>query len=120
MDDNEILLISIRKQELAAMIEGAVNKAIHIRQQQDTTNTDTADGAMSAKEAAKYLGISIATLYSKNSRGELPSYKAPGGKSLVFFKDELTAFIKTGRKPTKKEIQEHALDYLKPIKQKRG
>lgn len=53
-------------------------------------------------KAAEYLNLSVATLYSKVSRNEIPVCKK--GKRLYFYKSELTAWIKSGKISTVDEI----------------
>lgn len=67
---------------------------------------------LTVQEAAKFLGITVPTLYSKNSLGELPSCKAPGTKRLFFFKKDLLDYMKQGRKLTNHEIQAEAVKSL--------
>lgn len=67
---------------------------------------------LTVEQAANFMGITIATLYSKNSLGELPSCKAPGTKRLFFFKKDLLDYMKQGRKLTNHEIQAEALKGL--------
>ena len=68
---------------------------------------------LDAKEAAAFLNITLPTLYSKNCKGELPSCKAPGSKRLFFFKSDLIAHLKGGRKKTHSEREAEASKYLK-------
>ncbi len=73
---------------------------------------------LDAEEAARFMGITLPTLYSKNSLGELPSCKAPGTKKLFFFKKDLLEYMKEGRKLTNHEVQKEAL--LSVQKRKEG
>lgn len=57
---------------------------------------------LSIQEASKFLNLSVATIYSKISRGELPVNKR--GKKLYFLKEELFEYIKAGRRPSNSEI----------------
>ena len=63
-------------------------------------------------ETAEYLGVTTPTVYSKNSRGELPGCKAPGSKRLFFFKSDLDAYLRQGRKKTNAEIEAEASEFL--------
>lgn len=56
---------------------------------------------MSVQEAADFLKLSVPTIYSKVSKGELPYMKA--SKRLYFSKTELQEYIKSGRKKTSTE-----------------
>jgi hypothetical protein len=71
-----------------------------------------------AKEAALFLNLTLQTLYTKHSKGELPGCKAPGSKKLFFFKSDLIQFLKDGRKKTNAEVEAEAKAYL--LNQKRG
>lgn len=48
--------------------------------------------------AAEFLHLTIPTIYSKVSKGELPVCKAPGSKRLFFFEHDLISYLKSGRK----------------------
>ncbi len=61
-------------------------------------------------QAAAYLNLSVATLYSKVSRQEIPVNKQ--GKRLYFYKGELTTWIREGRKKTVSEIRQEAQDHI--------
>lgn len=66
---------------------------------------------LSMKEAAKFLGLSTATIYSKVSRRELPCMKQ--NNRLYFMQSELLDYLKAGRKETLEEIKEAALYNLR-------
>src|SRR3978361_1312454 len=69
------------------------------------------DKPLNVREAAEYLDITVAALYSLVSRTEIPVNKP--GKRLYFDKNELRAWIEAGRKRTNFEIQVEANKYLK-------
>lgn len=54
------------------------------------------DKLLTIQQAAEFLNLSVTTLYSKVSRGELPVMKR--GKRLYFSSDELMQYLKDGRK----------------------
>jgi excisionase family DNA binding protein len=66
---------------------------------------------LSMKEAAKFLNLSQATIYSKVSRRELPCMKQ--NNRLYFMQSELLDYLKAGRKETLAEIRELTLDKLR-------
>lgn len=70
------------------------------------------DELLTVKEAAKFLGISVPTLYSKKSRGEIPVCKPAGSKKLFFSKMELTEYIKSGKQKSNAEIEAEAQHYI--------
>jgi excisionase family DNA binding protein len=67
------------------------------------------DELLTISEAAKFLNLSVPTLYSKVSRREVPVNKQ--GKRLYFYKSELADWIKAGRKKTASEINQEAERY---------
>lgn len=60
------------------------------------------DELLTISQAAKFLNLSIPTIYCKVSRKEIPVNKQ--GKRLYFYKSELANWIMTGRKKTIAEI----------------
>lgn len=69
------------------------------------------DKLLSVQETASFLRLSVPTIYSKVSRGELPVMKQ--GNRLYFSQSELTEYLKIGKKKSCDEIMESAENYLK-------
>jgi excisionase family DNA binding protein len=69
------------------------------------------DKLLCIDEAAAFLCLSVATIYTKVSKGELPVMKR--SKRLYFSRIELTEYLKQGRKKTNSEIDAEAEAYLK-------
>jgi len=67
--------------------------------------TNDSDQWLSFNELLAYLPQkwSKATLYTKISKGEIPYYKR--GKNLVFLRSEIDAWLREGRRFSKKEIK---------------
>lgn len=78
-----------------------------------TPNTPE-DELLTVPQAAEFLQLTVATIYSKVSRQELPVMKR--GKRLYFSKKELVAYLQAGRKKTLNEIAAEANTYLKKNK----
>lgn len=76
---------------------------------------ETSEKLLTIKEAADFLNLSVPTMYSKVSKGELPVMKR--SKRLYFSKEELLLYIKQGRKKTNAEIESEAIQCL--VKPKR-
>ncbi len=66
---------------------------------------------LNIREASDFLNLSVPTIYSKVSKGELPVMKR--GKRLYFSANELTEYLKAGRKKSNAEIEQEAEAYLK-------
>jgi excisionase family DNA binding protein len=76
-------------------------------EQQATTSTEQ---LLDVQQAADFLNLSVPTIYSKVSRGELPVMKR--GKKLHFSSTELMQYLKDGRKLTNSEIEIEAENFL--------
>ena len=59
---------------------------------------------LTIQQASEFLRLSVQTLYSKVSKGELPVMKR--SKRLYFSRTELMEYIKEGRKKSKVEIEQ--------------
>jgi len=65
---------------------------------------------LNISQAAKFLNLSVPTIYSKVCRKEIPVNKR--GKRLYFYRSELTEWVKSGRKKTVDEIRQEAVEQL--------
>jgi excisionase family DNA binding protein len=72
--------------------------------------TDQPEQLLTIQEAAQFLNLTVPTMYSKVSKGELPVMKR--GKRLYFSRTELLEYIKGGRKKSNAEIEQEAKAYL--------
>lgn len=76
--------------------------------------TPPADQLLTVQQTADFLSLSVPTIYSKVSKGELPVMKR--AKRLYFSKGELLEYLKKGRKKTNAEIEAEAHTYLRTNK----
>jgi len=76
-----------------------------------------ADQLLSVQQAAEFLNLSVPTIYGLVSKSELPVNKR--GKRLYFSKQELTDWIKAGRKKTQAEIEAESANWRNPQKKRR-
>ena len=72
--------------------------------------TEHPEQLLTIQQAAELLSLTVPTLYSKVSKGELPVMKR--SKRLYFSRTELTEYIKEGRKKSNAEIEAEAEAYL--------
>jgi excisionase family DNA binding protein len=71
---------------------------------------DTAEQFLTVHETAKFLNLSVPTIYSKVARRELPYMKR--GKRLYFARKDLETYLQGGRVKTVREIEDEADQYL--------
>lgn len=83
----------------------------------EATRTPETDTLLTISQAASFLNLAKATLYSKVSRQEIPCSK--NGKRLYFSKDELTEWIKSGKKLTVAEIKAATDKHLAQVKRRK-
>lgn len=73
--------------------------------------TEQLEQFLNIQEAAKLLHLTVPTIYSKHSKGELPNV-CKRGKRLYFSRQSLIEYIKKGRKKSYAEIEQEAEAYL--------
>ena len=66
---------------------------------------------LNIQEAASLLRLTVPTIYSKHSKGELPGV-CKRGKRLYFSKQSLIEWVKEGHKKSNAEIEQEAEAYL--------
>ena len=76
----------------------------------------TTDQLLTISQVAEFLSLSVPTIYGLVSRSAIPCMKK--GKRLYFSKDEVSDWIKTGKKKTIYELSAEADTYL--LGQKKG
>tara|TARA_R110001606_G_scaffold399182_1_gene581358 strand:- start:1163 stop:1510 length:348 start_codon:yes stop_codon:yes gene_type:complete len=81
-----------------------------IVEQQNQSSTKPTEQLLNIEQAAQFLNLAVATIYSKVSRGELPAMKRT--KRLYFSSIELMNYIKQGSKKSNLEIEAEATKYL--------
>ncbi len=72
--------------------------------------TEKPEQLLTVQEAAQFLNLTVPTIYSKVSKGELPVMKR--SKRLYFSRTELMEYLKEGRKKSNAEIEQEAETYL--------
>jgi excisionase family DNA binding protein len=84
-------------------------KSLLIKKQEQKTN-EQPEQFLTVQEAAQFLNLTVPTIYSKVSNGELPVMKR--SKRLYFSSTELMEYLKEGRKKSNAEIEQEADAYL--------
>lgn len=79
-------------------------------QPKEVEQTEHPDQLLTIQQASEFLRLSVPTLYSKCSKSEIPYMKR--SKRLYFSREQLTEYIKEGRKLTNAEIEQQADQYL--------
>ena len=109
-DMDKTVFISLPIEDLQTVIIDCVNSCLKNSEQESKTPADQPEQLLTIQEAAEFLSLTVPTMYSKVSKGELPVMKR--GKRLYFSRTELLEYVKTGRKKSNAEIEQEAKAYL--------
>ncbi len=112
---NQTVLISLPIEDLQSVIIDCVNSCLRNSKQTNNTPQPLSERLLTVQEAALFLNLSVPTIYSKVSKGELPFMKR--SKRLYFSNIELLDYLKKGRVKTHLEIEEEASKFLSSKKE---
>lgn len=98
------------KEELSNLIQSSVRMVLKETQPETVELINQPEQFLSIQEASAFLNLTVPTLYSKVSKGELPVMKR--SKRLYFSRTELMDYLKKGRKRSNSEIEAEAVEYL--------
>lgn len=73
-------------------------------------NNGETDTIFNVPQAAEFLGLTVPTIYSKVSRGDIPAMKK--GNRLYFSRQELITHLRSGKKKSTSEILSEAETYV--------
>lgn len=107
---HNLVLSPIDPETLISSISERVTANILKAVQNNNPTTDQPEQLLTIQEAAEFLSLTVPTMYSKVSKGELPVMKR--SKRLYFSRTELLEYIKDGRKKSNAEIEQEAKAYL--------
>lgn len=112
-----MMIIQLTTEELQSIINKSVKQALkeHQETQVNTTEKNEEKDLLNVKEAAELLDLTIPTIYSKVSRGQLPFKK--NAKRLYFSRKELLESLNDKKKKaqTHEELENQANKYLNNI-----
>ena len=111
------VLISFSIEDLQTMIIDCFNSCLKYNPIKPTDSPETGDQLLTLKDAAKFINLSPNTVYGLVHNSLIPVSKR--GKKLYFSKQELLAWIQSGRKKTIEEIEAEAENFI-TSKKKRG
>jgi excisionase family DNA binding protein len=112
MTENPFMVLENRLNQLESIL-----LEIRAHQTQMPAGPLSADQLLTVEEASKFLTLAVPTIYTLVQRRILPACKQ--GKRLYFSKEELTTWIKQGRKKTRMEIDAEVSKYTNIYKRKR-
>ncbi len=105
-----MIILQLDSEQLSNLIQCSVRKVLKETQPKTVEPTDQLEQLLTIQEAAEFLSLTVPTMYSKVSKGELPVMKR--SKRLYFSRTELLEYLKDGRKKSNAEIEQEAKAYL--------
>lgn len=105
------VFISLPIEDLQTVIIDCVNSCLKNNKQIRNESQPETDHLLTIQQVAELLSLSIPTIYGLVSRSEIPCMKR--GKRLYFSKEEITTWLKQGRKKTLAETASEADQYLR-------
>ena len=109
------VFISLPIEDLQTVIIDCVNSCLKNNKQVHSEQPQT-DELLTVQDTAKFLSLSVPTVYTLISKGELPVMKR--SKRCYFSKVELINYLKQGRKKTYSETANEAETYISSSKRK--
>lgn len=104
------VFISLPIEDLQTVIIDCVNSCLKNNKQANNESPNDADELLTVQDAAKFLSLSVPTIYGLISKNELPVMKR--SKRCYFSKIELINYLKQGRKKTIAETDQVAGNYI--------
>jgi len=111
-----MIIVQLDSEQLSNLIQSSVRKVLKETPPQTVEPTDQPEQLLTIQEAAEFLSLTVPTMYSKCSKGELPVMKR--SKRLYFSSIQLMEYIKSGAKKSNAEIEAEAESYLLNNKKK--
>ena len=110
MEQVEQVFFNVPLSKLEPIFKRWVKEAQTEIQSEKVEPTEHPEQLLTIQEAAEFLSLTVPTMYSKVSKGELPVMKR--SKRLYFSRTELLEYLKDGRKKSNAEIEAEAEAYL--------
>jgi excisionase family DNA binding protein len=112
-----MIILQLDSDQLQTIMQNAIRKVIAEQTKQESnSNPLELKDLLTISEASNLLNLAKASIYNLVCQSKIPCMKR--GKKLYFSRQELTEWIKQGKKKTINEMQEEADNFL--AKKKRG
>ena len=105
-----MIIVQLNSEQLSKLIQSSIRTVLKETQTNTDEPNDQQERLLTIQEAADFLSLTVPTMYSKVSKGELPVMKR--SKRLYFSRTELLDYLKEGRKKSNAEIEQEAKAYL--------
>ena len=105
-----MIIVQLDSEQLSNLIQCSIRKVLKEASPHKVEPSEQTEYLLNIQQAAEFLTLSVPTIYSKVSKGELPVMKR--SKRLYFSSTELMQYLKEGRKKSNTEIKKEAENYF--------
>jgi excisionase family DNA binding protein len=105
-----MIIVQLDSEQLSNLIQSSVRMVLKETPPPTFETINQTEQLLTIQQAAEFLSLSVPTMYSKVSKGELPVMKR--SKRLYFSRTELHEYLKQGRKKSSSEIEQAAEAYF--------
>jgi hypothetical protein len=99
-------VVQLDSEQLGNLMQSFIRKVLKEASRPTGEPTNQLKQHFTIQEAAKFLILTVLTMYNKVSKGELPVMER--SKRLFFSKVELIAYLKVGKRKSSNEIETEA------------
>lgn len=110
MQMENVVFTNLSIPEIRQLFRQELETYFETNKQPEQPTNDHPEQLLTIQEAAEFLSLTVPTMYSKVSKGDLPVMKR--SKRLYFSRTELLEYLKQGRKKSNAEIEQEAEAYL--------
>ncbi len=117
LEDLPTVFISLPIEDFQTVIIDCVNSCLR-NNKQEITPTDDPEQPLTVEETAKFLSLSVATVYGLKHQGKLVGVRP--AKRRYFYKAELVEYLNKSRKKTCDEISKENDSFLANSKKRKS
>lgn len=111
-----MIILQLDSDQLKTIVQNAIRSVITEQLPTVTASPSELKDLLTLNEVSSFLNLAKPTIYGLVCQSKIPCMKK--GKKLYFSRQELTEWLKQGKKKTINEMQEEADNFL--TKKKRG
>lgn len=112
----EQVFLSLTKSDFQDLLAETLNSCLKRSNSQSQPPSEPQDELLTVQQTAKFLSLSVPTVYGLISKGQLPVMKR--SKRCYFSRAELMNYLKAGKRKTVTELETEADAYLSNRKRK--
>lgn len=105
-----MIIVQLNSEQLSYLIQSSIRTVLKENTSEFSNHVIKQERLLTIHEASEFLNLTVATIYCKVSKRELPFMKR--SKRLYFSSSELLEYLKQGREKSNSEIEAEAKEFL--------